>query len=252
MDLKVTQEKLLELMLVFDTICRKDGINYTLHGGTLLGAVREKGFIPWDDDMDIAMTREEFEKLEAELKRNADYHIVGNIKKQFRKKGENRYWIDIFICDYISEKSFKQKSKQLLLTVLEVMNRNHNTIGLSDFSKYGKGKRIAFKTVYWCGKLLPANVKSKLYDKVSRTMWLGNCTLFVRSNDQYKGRQKVFPVQWLNHYEYIPFSTTEFAVSTHYHDLLVSFYGEDYMTPVKDARNSHVHDIVRAEGDITL
>lgn len=252
MNLKETQDNLLTLMCALDRICQAKEIHYTLHGGTLLGAVREKGFIPWDDDMDIMMTRKEFEKLQAVLADDPCYHIVGMIKKQFRKKGENQYWVDIFICDPISERKLPQKLKLLTLTLLDVMNRDKHTIALSDFSKYSKGKQLAFKAAYWCGKLLSTNCKCRLYDKVSRTFWTGNGEVYVRSNDQYKGRQKVFPAQWLDGYTSIPFASTAFSVSTHFHDLLVSFYGENYMTPIKDERNSVVHDIVRAEGDASL
>lgn len=49
----------LEMFLKFDEICRKNDIKYFLGGGTFLGAVRHKGFIPWDDDIDVAMERKE-------------------------------------------------------------------------------------------------------------------------------------------------------------------------------------------------
>lgn len=53
------------LLCRFDDICRKNGIRYYLSGGTNLGALRHKGFIPWDDDADVRMPRKEYEKLEA-------------------------------------------------------------------------------------------------------------------------------------------------------------------------------------------
>ncbi|MBQ7970924.1 MAG: LicD family protein, partial [Clostridia bacterium] len=57
------QQQLFPLLCEVDHICREFGIHYTLQGGTLLGAVRENGFISWDDDVDIAMSRENYERF---------------------------------------------------------------------------------------------------------------------------------------------------------------------------------------------
>ena len=54
------QAVLLELLIELDRVCRSHGIEYTLSGGTLLGAVRHGGFIPWDDDVDVSMRRSEY------------------------------------------------------------------------------------------------------------------------------------------------------------------------------------------------
>ena len=57
------QEKIFEIMKAFDRVCRENGLRYYMLGGTMLGAVRHKGFIPWDDDADFGLPRKEYERL---------------------------------------------------------------------------------------------------------------------------------------------------------------------------------------------
>ena len=59
------QGELLKLLLRFDAFCKERGLRYSLDSGTLLGAVRHKGFIPWDDDVDVDMPRPDYERLMA-------------------------------------------------------------------------------------------------------------------------------------------------------------------------------------------
>jgi lipopolysaccharide cholinephosphotransferase len=61
--LRQAQLVLLRMMKIIDYLCRKHNIRYWLCSGTLLGAVRQKGFIPWDDDLDICMQREDYERF---------------------------------------------------------------------------------------------------------------------------------------------------------------------------------------------
>lgn len=61
--LRQCQLVMLRLLKIFDFLCNKHHIDYFLTGGTLLGAIRHKGFIPWDDDIDVGMTRKNYEKF---------------------------------------------------------------------------------------------------------------------------------------------------------------------------------------------
>ncbi|MFR1274486.1 MAG: LicD family protein [Parabacteroides merdae] len=68
--LRECQLKQLSILKEVDRICRKYNLIYWLDGGTLLGAIRHKGFIPWDDDLDIAMPIDDFEKFKKLFRRN--------------------------------------------------------------------------------------------------------------------------------------------------------------------------------------
>ena len=62
-DVKTLQQRILGNLLAVDRVCREHGLHYYIYDGTMLGAVRHDGFIPWDDDLDIAMPREDYEQF---------------------------------------------------------------------------------------------------------------------------------------------------------------------------------------------
>lgn len=76
--LRQCQLKQLEILKIIDGICRRNGIDYWLDGGSCLGAVRHGGFIPWDDDIDIAMRREDLARFEAV----AEKELPGSLELQ--------------------------------------------------------------------------------------------------------------------------------------------------------------------------
>lgn len=80
--LKRVQEISLDILRVIDNICREEGVSYSIAYGTMLGAVRHKGFIPWDDDIDLIMTPEEYERFlgicEVRLPENLKIVYCGN------------------------------------------------------------------------------------------------------------------------------------------------------------------------------
>lgn len=126
------QEHQYQMMVKFDEICKKNNIKYSLAGGTLLGAVRHKGFIPWDDDLDIMMSRKDYNKFleiaQSELGKKYFVQTLNTEKHYglpFAKIRENNtlflenmskdvdinngVFIDIFPYDNITDNIFLQK-----------------------------------------------------------------------------------------------------------------------------------------------
>lgn len=66
----------LEILAFIDSFCKKNNIDYFINYGTLIGAIRHKGFIPWDDDIDISMTRENYERFIQLFKREQSKYKI--------------------------------------------------------------------------------------------------------------------------------------------------------------------------------
>ena len=136
-DIKDLQQKLLEMISDIDSFCKENDIDYVLSGGNVLGAVRHKGFIPWDDDLDIQMPRKSYDKFLKLFKENNKYIVQKDTEDYplqfsklraknstfieyipYKKKYKNIHqgiYIDIFPVDKVSPKK-SQKYKQILFS----------------------------------------------------------------------------------------------------------------------------------------
>ena len=243
---------LLELLINFDHICRDNDIHYSLHAGTLLGCIREQGFIPWDDDVDVSITRDEYEKLLLVLKnsQNKQFELDtdhNRFPQLWYKTRSNQYvWLDIFIWDGISEKKVLQKIKILILCFFLGFMKNKETMKMSAESQTYKGLiHAAIYLSYLLGKIFPMKIKKQLAEKAERSLQ-GRKKYIHRSNDLYRGMKLILPTYVMSEYEDRFFEGSRVMVSKYNKEILVSSYGENYMTPIKAADSDiAVHSLAR-------
>lgn len=247
------QTNLLAFMKRLDKLCAQNGIQYTLHGGTLLGAIREKGFIPWDDDIDIGMTREQYRKLERLLSSDRGKEIYLDAKRDKIKKiwlnedGKEKVWIDIFIYDFISEKKIQQKLKITGLKIFTALSKSEATMAAFRTNDRAKGiSRILYEALYAISKPFPLEKRIRCFDGFCESAFVGSKKLVHRANDQLWAMPMIIPIESLRSFDYIPFEDTKLMVSTDYNTILTQLYGPTYMTPKKVSDKAQiVHDIAR-------
>ena len=118
-------EGIKEMMAAFDRVCKSNDINYMISCGTLLGAYRHKGFVPWDDDADFYILRDDFEKLKGVLETGSPFrlsskvymeepHKVSYYNHLHLKSSTSPMFLDLMILDYVEsadEEGFKKYSR---------------------------------------------------------------------------------------------------------------------------------------------
>ncbi len=249
--------ELLVLASAFHAFCVENGIRYSIHGGTMLGAVREKGFIPWDDDIDVTFTRNEYIRFEKAFFDCPPEGIRLNRKGLYPRllmKRNDRpvVWIDIFIYDYITDNSLLRKYKIARLKMFNLMFRDPETLEFTKQNSKGNALRYAF--VAALVKYGSRTDKAKLLKRAEKVMvsFPGKKNWLCRTNDTIIGMPKLVPGHAMDRYEMIPFENTELMISSDWHEILVSSYGNDYMIPrVTTEANTHQvfinREIINAE-----
>lgn len=253
----------IEVLNEVDRICRQHDIQYFADWGTLLGTIRHKGFVPWDDDMDITMKREDYtrfcqivrqEQGELEiinfhtdpewkdmLSRVINGRSVNYTEEHLRKYHGFPYvaGLDIFPLDYVAPTEEEDKLQCSMISIVEAFSANirNNTATPEEIEQTTKDIE------QMCGvkfnNLEPlATQLLKLGERLSM-MYTNEESQAVALMGDHAGPRPldVYPKEYYSESIYMPFEYTTIPVPVGYEKILIQKYGENYMIPYLGGTN---------------
>lgn len=269
LSLNEIQNESLRILKDIDAVCRREGINYWLAYGSLIGAVRHHGFIPWDDDLDIFMPRSDYERFLAcfdgraveltsyvainpdiELKRpflitrvsNPAFKMIGEYGDELNELGT---FVDVYpldgLGDTIDESLRRKKTARKLA---------RNYMLANNYDCYWKNKS-ALKRLAWHARSLIRTCPEKYQERLNRLCLeygFEDCRFVTCLNWVAMPYKLLYERSWFNDTVYMKFEDAEFAVPAGYDELLRCDYG-DYMRlpPESDRVGHHFYSIVKRD-----
>jgi lipopolysaccharide cholinephosphotransferase len=261
----------LEIMKKIDEICNQLNLNYFLIYGTLIGAIRHKGFIPWDDDLDIMMPRPDYDKLiEYFIKNEKELYPL----KLFSNKNNNRYpymisrisdvryhlvveneddygiglFVDIYPIDGVgnnAKENKKVKIKAKYLVSLCYLSTRQKCV--KDNTKTKLRLMLKFPAFLYAKARGKKYFENKLNDIVAKHPYK-SCTYVGCTTWCPDMEKEVFPKELLEKTIVVPFEQYHFRIPENYDKILRQVYG-DYMElpPEKDRIGHHHYKAYRVQ-----
>ena len=254
----------MKLLYEVDRVCKKYGIRYYLDSGTLLGAVRNKGFIPWDDDIDLVLERSEYDKLLAvadefqgnfEFIRPDGHHFFLDCISRIAYKHSqlhtpceedhyyndyyNRLFVDLFPLDHFGG-GFRGKLQIFKLKMLYgmAMSRRHSI----NYSKYGFAEKLTVAVLATFGKLFSLERIMRRYEKIAIRYNNRPAEFLLSSHYPLPDIGRLFPAKAFEKSDIVTINDANFPAPAGWDDVLTQLYG-DYMSlpPVEQRVPQHAN-----------
>ena len=246
----------LDLLKKFDSFCKENHIRYFLSNGTLLGAIKYKGFIPWDDDIDVFVPREDYNKILAIFKDDDKYKLFAferdckyrfpfaklcdlNTKKEEQNTDNGVILgvdIDIFPLDAWSDDLNKAKRE------VKIINKKMHLLGLTKLVKPDSAnpiKRMIKRAVMIALKVLGSKffVRS-IIDISQKNNGSESSYLGCKSWCIY-GEREILPAEVFSDIIDVEFEGLKFPAPEGYDMYLTSLYGNYRLDPPKEKQKTH-------------
>lgn len=254
--------RLLEMVANFHVFCEEHDLKYYLIGGSLLGAIRHKGFIPWDDDIDIGMPREDYERLVSfsEIKEGLEivsyhnshgyYHPFAycNItdthtimEEQFIRRSTNKgLFLDVVPMDGLpSRKEDAVKWGNRVGFWARILAYHSNSMPKINSLKQLVRAGTIFISRFFSEKMLIRKVENM----AKRYAYKGSLLSGQIVNRIYPIKREIRFTEDFDNPILVPFESTELFIPSGYDRILTDLYG-DYMTPPPDAEQKAHHGVV--------
>jgi len=232
---------MLDILIQFDKVCKENNLTYWLTAGTLLGAIRHKGYIPWDDDIDIAMPRKDYEKL---IELNFPQELF--LQNKYTDKKFNHYWSKLRYQNslYIEHDELNKKIEYhqgIFIDIFPMNCINKNII--SFYSKLQFFINIISSQNRFYNKIFGSVIKTYSI-KFLNLFNHENNDICIESIDTADTNIKAVPKQEIFPLEQGIFEGHKFPIPKNSKYYLRVFYGNSFMElPPEDARKIHNYKI---------